>query len=291
VPLDLYTNVAIAFPRSPVHLAHAAYDLQLLSGGRFTLGLGSQIRAHIERRYGATWSEPAARMEETVLAVKAVLAAWQDRTPLDFRGRFSTHTLMPPNFDPGPNPHGVPPVVIGAVGPRMTGVATRVADGLVVHPLNSRRSLRNLTLRAVDAGLAAAGRDRSDFTVTAGAIVGVWDDEGRRPEVETALRSMVSFYGSTPAYRVMLDADGYGELQPQLQLLSRQGRWADMAGLIDDALLDLFTVRGTPAEVGAELRSRYGGVVDRVALSPMGGLSAASLAAIVSEAGAAPAGP
>ncbi|MDA8046118.1 MAG: TIGR03617 family F420-dependent LLM class oxidoreductase [Actinomycetota bacterium] len=286
-PLDLYTNVAIAFPRSPLHLAHMAHDLHSLSAGRFTLGLGSQVRPHIERRYGSVWSEPAARMRETVLAVKAVLRAWQDGTQLDFHGRFTTHTLMPPTFDPGPCPYGVPPVVVGAVGPRMTDVATEVADGLIVHPLNSERSLREHTLAAVDAGLARAGRDRAAFTVTAGAIVGVWEHESRRDAVSAALRTMVSFYGSTPAYRVLLEADGYGDLQPELHQLSKDGRWADMAGLIDDRVLDHFTLRGTPAEVGAALRRRYGDVVDRVALSPQGGLSTTALAEVISAAAAA----
>jgi probable F420-dependent oxidoreductase len=284
VPLDLYTNVAIALPRSPVHLAHTAHDLHVLSSGRFTLGLGSQIRAHIERRYGSSWSEPAERMKEMVRAVKAILAAWQDGTALDFRGRFTTHTLMPPAFNPGPTQHGVPPVVIGAVGSRMTDAATAVADGIIVHPLNSERSLRDHTLPAVERGLTRAGRDRTEFSITTGAIVGVWEHESRRSAVCDALRAMVSFYGSTPAYRVLLEADAYGDLQPELHRLSREGRWADMAGLIDDDVLDRFTVRGTPAEVGVALKARYEGVADRVALSPQGGLSPSALAELVAAA-------
>jgi probable F420-dependent oxidoreductase len=283
-PLDLYTNVAIAFPRSPVHLAHTAYDLHVLSGGRFALGLGSQVRAHIERRYGSTWSEPVARMKETVQAVKAILASWQDRTSLDFRGRFTTHTLMPPTFDPGPGPFGVPPVVVGAVGSRMTEAATQVADGLIIHPLNSDRSLHNHTLPAVEAGLERAGRDRSSFRITAGAIIGVWEDRSRQEEVTAALRAMVSFYASTPAYRVLLAADGYGDLQPELHRLSREGRWTEMAELVDNTVLDRFTLRGTPAQVGAGLRARYEGVADRVALSPQGGLSLSALAGLVAAA-------
>ncbi|MDE3203218.1 MAG: TIGR03617 family F420-dependent LLM class oxidoreductase [Acidobacteriota bacterium] len=280
-PLDLYTNVAIAFPRSPMHLAHTAHDLQRLSGGRFTLGLGSQIRAHIERRYGSQWSEPTARMKEMVLAVKAILRSWQDGTPLDFRGRFTTHTLMPPTFNPGPLEHGVPPIAIGAVGPRMTAMAAEVADGLIIHPLNSRRSLAEHTLPALERGLSRAGRGRDDFTVTAGAIVGVWEDESSRDHVNQSLRTLVSFYASTPAYRVLLEADGFAPLQPELHRLSREGRWAEMAGLVDEAVLDRFTVRGTPLEVGTELARRYDGLVDRVALSPQGGLSMPALAQLV----------
>lgn len=285
VPLDLYTNVAIAFPRSPMHLAHMAYDLHALTKGRFTLGLGSQVRAHIERRYGSVWSEPAARMRETILAVKAILTAWQDGTPLDFRGRFTRHTLMPPTFDPGPNPYGVPDVVLGAVGPRMTEVATEVADGLIVHPLNSSRSLHEHTLPLVERGLARAGRDRSEYTITAGAIVGVWEDPSDRARVEGALRAMVAFYGSTPAYRGLLEADGFGDLQPDLHRLSRGRQWAEMAALVDDDVLDRFTLRGDPEQVGTMLRARFDGVVDRVALSPQGTLSPAALARTVAAAG------
>ena len=168
VETDLMTNVAIAIPRSPMHLAHSAYDLQLLSHGRFRLGLGSQIRPHIEHRYGATWSRPAARMRETVLAVQAILRAWQDGTLLDFRGEFTRHTLMPPAFVPGPNPYGVPPVLLGALGPLMTRTAAEVADGLLVMPFHSHRHFRERTLPAVEAGLAAAGRDREGFAIRTG---------------------------------------------------------------------------------------------------------------------------
>ena len=153
VDVDLMTNVAIATPRSAMHLAHAAYDLQLLSKGRFRLGLGSQIKPHVENRYGATWSRPAARMREAVLATKAILTAWQDGTRLDFRGEFTRHTLMPPTFVPGPNPHGLPPVLMGALGPLMTRAAAQVADGLLVMPFHSHKHIRTNTLPAVEEGL------------------------------------------------------------------------------------------------------------------------------------------
>ncbi len=286
-PVDLYTNVAIAFPRSPVHLAHIAYDLHSLSGGRFMLGLGSQVRAHIEFRYGAAWERPVERMRETIEAVKAVLTSWQDDSTLDFRGRFTTHTLMPPTFRPGPNPAGIPPILLGAIGPRMTAVATGAADGLIVHPLNSPSALTRLTLPAVDRGLRSVGRDRSSFVVVAGAIVGVWEDDRRQQHVDHALRRMLAFYGSTPAYRLLLEADGFGELQPELHRFTKEGRWADMAGLIGDDMLDRYTVRGTPDEVGRGLAARYAGMVDRVALSPQGGLTAAALAQVIAAATAA----
>ena len=152
------SNVAIAFPRSPMHLANAAYDLQLLTSGRFRLGLGSQIGPQIERRFGSTWSRPAARMREIVLAIKAILAAWEGEARLDFRGEFTTHTLMTPTFDPGPNPYGKPPVLVGALGPRMTEIAAEVADGILVMPFNSARHLQ----RAHDARRRARARRRAD---------------------------------------------------------------------------------------------------------------------------------
>ena len=154
VETDLMTNVAIAMPRSPMHLAHTAHDLQRMSGGRFRLGLGSQIRPHIEKRYGATWSPPAARMREIVLAVKAILGAWQDGTRLDFRGEHTRHTLMPPTFVPGPLEWGPPPVLLGALGPVMTRTAAEVADGLLVMPFHSHRHVRERTLPAVAEGLS-----------------------------------------------------------------------------------------------------------------------------------------
>jgi probable F420-dependent oxidoreductase len=223
-------------------------------------------------------------MREITLAVKAILRSWQDGSTLDFRGEFTTHTLMPPTFDPGPNPHGVPPVLVGAVGPRMTRMAAEVADGLIIHPLNSERTIREHTLVHLKEGFGRVQGDRSSFQVISGAIVGVWEDEQTRSSVEQALRSMVAFYASTPAYRPLLDIEGYGGLQPALRDLTKQGRWAETPALVDDGMLDRFTVRGTPTEVGTGLFARYSDLVDRVALSPQGGLSAPGIAQIVAAA-------
>jgi probable F420-dependent oxidoreductase len=283
-PFDLYTNVAIAFPRSPVHLAHIAYDLQKLSGGRFILGLGSQIRAHVEYRYGSAFSSPALRMREWIEATKAIFAAWQDGVPLDFRGRFTTHTLMPPTFNPGPNPFGPAPILLGAVGPRMTDVATAVADGIILHPLNSRRTIAEHNLPQIERGLAGSGRGRREFQVIAGAIVGVWHDQDSKSQVEQALRTMLGFYASTPAYKLMLDIEGYGDLQPELRRLTKEGRWADMPALVDETMLDLFTCRGTAIEVGKALAAKFAGQVDRIALSPQGQLSPDDLRVLIAAA-------
>jgi probable F420-dependent oxidoreductase len=262
VDTDLMTNVAIALPRSPLHLAHAAYDLQLLSKGRFRLGLGSQIRPHIEHRYGATWHRPVGHMREIVLAVKAILSSWQDGSPLDFRGEFTRHTLMPPTFVPGPNPYGVPPVLLGALGPQMTRTAAEVADGLLVMPFHSHRHFRERTLIAVAEGLERAGRE--SVPIYPQAIVAM----GRTPaEQERALRgvrTLLAFYGSTPAYRPVLEVEGWGELQLELNALSKTGHVTAMVDLVDETMARTLAVVGTPEECAVEIGHRFGDVADRV---------------------------
>jgi probable F420-dependent oxidoreductase len=255
--LDLLTNVAMAFPRSPVHLAHAAYDLHALSGGRFRLGLGSQVRAHIENRYGSVWGRPVEHMRESVLATLAVLRAWQEGQPLRFEGTYTKHTLMTPIFDPGPNPYGVPKVLVGALGPKMVQMAAEVADGVLVMPFNSERHMRTRTMPAIEAGLAATGRDRSDIELTAEVIVSVGRNEAELAAAD-AVRFLLAFYGSTPAYRAVLDVEGRGELQPVLNTMSKRGEWAAMADLIDDDLVRTLAVRGTPSECAVQIASRFG---------------------------------
>ncbi|WP_433610483.1 TIGR03617 family F420-dependent LLM class oxidoreductase [Prescottella agglutinans] len=264
VDVDLMTNVAIALPRSPMHLAHTAYDLQTLSRGRFRLGLGSQIRPHIEKRYGAQWSRPAARMRETVLALKAIFDAWEGKSRLRFEGEFTTHTLMPPTFDPGPNPYGPPPICLGALGPLMTRTAAEVADGLLVMPFNSVRHFRERTLPAVEEGLERGRRSHEDLAIYPQVIVGV----GRTPEeldaASRGVRGLLAFYGSTPAYRPVLEVEGWADLQPRLNALSKQGEFAAMTDLIDDMMLTTLAVHGTPEECAAQIVARFGAHADRV---------------------------
>jgi probable F420-dependent oxidoreductase len=262
VETDLMTNVAIAMPRSPLHLAHAAWDLQLTSRGRFRLGLGSQIKVHVEKRYGATWSPPAARMREIVLAVKAILTSWQDGTPLSFRGEHTQHTLMPPTFVPGPNPWGPPPVLLGALGPLMTRTAAEVADGLLVMPFHSHRHVRERTLTAVAEGLAAAGR--TEVAIYPQAIVAMGRTADEQAAADAGVRGLLAFYGSTPAYRPVLEIEGWGDLQPQLNALSKTGDVATMFALVTDEMLQTLAVRGTPEECAAELTLRFGDLTDRV---------------------------
>jgi len=257
--LELMTNVAIAPPRSPLHLAHAAYDLQLYSGGRFRLGLGSQVRAHIEKRYGSKWERPAARMAETVTAIKAVFAAWEGTEPLNFRGEFYTHTIMSPNFNPGPNPFGPPPVLLGALGPVMTRTAAQVADGLLVMPFNSARHFAERTLPAVDEGLRRSQRAAGDFAIIAGAMVAVARDEADMAAAINGVATLISFYGSTPAYLPVLEVEGWAGIQPELNALSKQGRFAEMRHLVTDEMVARIGIVGAPEECAWQIAARFGG--------------------------------
>ncbi len=277
--LDLMTNVAIAFPRNPIHLAHQANDHQLLSSGRFFLGLGTQVRAQIEKRFGAQFDRPVERMTELIAALRAIFDAWNSGSRLDFRGDFYRHTLMTPTFSPGPNPHGPPPIYVGALGPRLTRAAAEHADGLLVMPFGSKRFLNESTMPAVRDGLRAAGRDPGEFAVIPEIIVSAGDDH-------TATRRLLAFYGSTPAYRPVLAAHGREDLQPELNAMSKQGRWAEMGRLIDDELLHAIAACGGPKEVAAHIRDRVsgvGGVCGTVFLYQPAPIGLETLAAIVDE--------
>jgi probable F420-dependent oxidoreductase len=278
--LELMTNVAIAFPRNPIHLAHQAIDHQLLSEGRFTLGLGTQIRTQIEKRFGADFDRPVARMAELVAALRAIFQTWSTGERLDFRGEFYRHTLMTPTFTPRANPYGPPPIYVGALGPRLTRATAEVADGLLVMPFGSRRYLEEATLPAVREGLSAAGRKLDEFAVVPEIIVSVLGDDN--PD-HAAARRLLAFYGSTPAYRPVLEVHGWGDLQPDLHALSKQGRWQEMGTLIDDEVLHTIAACGTPAEVAAHIRDRVAGVSDRICLYQPGPIEIEALARIVDE--------
>jgi probable F420-dependent oxidoreductase len=279
----LYTNVAIAFPRSPAHLAHTAWDLAALADGGFALGLGTQVRAHVERRYGSTWSHPAARMAEWIGAVRAFWDTWEHGAPLDFQGEHTRHTLTTPAFDPGPLSEGRtrPPIWLGALGPRMTEVALTVADGLLVHPFSSDRHTAEVTLPRVERALATAGRDRDAVTLVGEGIVACGRDTAEQAAADEGARWLVAFYGSTPAYEPVLATEGRAAIHPELRRLSREGRWDEMARLVDDDLLDAIVLRGDPDRVAARVRARFAGHVDRVGLYAPGGIADEALAAVV----------
>ena len=260
----LGTAISVAFARSPMTVAQSANDLQILTGGRFALGLGSQIKPHITRRFSMPWSRPAARMREFILAVRAIWEAWRTGEPLAFAGDFYTHTLMTPFFDPGPNPHGPPPILLAGVGPRMTEVAGEVADGFISHGFQTERYLREVTLPALLAGRERAGRTLEDFVISLPVFAVAADTEEQAEAGLAAVRGQIGFYGSTPAYRPVLELHGWGELQDELNSMTRQERWTRLPEAIPDEVLGAFAVVGTPEQVVDELHRRYADVVARV---------------------------
>jgi probable F420-dependent oxidoreductase len=262
----LGTAVALAFPRSPMSLAYIGNDLQVQSRGRFILGLGAQIRTHIEKRYSAAYDRPVARMRELVLAMRAIWRCWYEGARLDFRGEIYRHTLMTPIFEPSPNPYGPPLVFLAGVQPRMTAVAGEVADGIIVHPFNSRRFLDADLMPALQRGLTRGGRARADCSVMCQVLLATGFSDAEREVGLGMVRQQLAFYASTPAYLPMLEAHGWGAVQAELHTLSKRGEWAAMGDCISDEMLMTFAVVGAPEEIPALLHARYAGVADRLML-------------------------
>jgi probable F420-dependent oxidoreductase len=268
--LELGTAIAVAFARSPMTLAHTAWDLQALSGGRFVLGLGSQIKPHITKRFSMPWSHPAARMRELILAIGAIWDAWLTGAPLQFRGEFYTHTLMTPFFSPNRGDVeavGAPRIFLAGVGPAMTEVAGEVADGFICHPFTTERYLREITLPALERGREKAGKSFDGFEISGPSFVVTGATDEQRTAAGQAVRQQLAFYGSTPAYRPVLDLHGWGDLQTDLNRLSKAGDWKAMGGLIDDDMLATFAIVADPEDVAGGLAARYGDVVTRVTLA------------------------
>ncbi len=261
--IELATGIAVAFARTPMVLAYTANDLQQMSKGRFSLGLGSQIKPHIEKRFSMPWSHPARRMREYILALQAIWKSWNEQTPLKFDGEFYKHTLMTPFFAPTPNPYGPPKVFLAAVGELMTEVAGEVADGIIIHGFTTERYVKEVTMPAVERGLQKAGRERSAIQVSGPLFVVTGTTDEEVEAAKQGVKQQIAFYGSTPAYRGVLELHGWGDLQTELNALSKKGGWVEMGELIDDEILNTFAVVADPEGVGAELKRRYGGVVDR----------------------------
>ncbi len=265
--IDLTTGIAVAFARSPMTLANVGHDLNAASKGRFRLGLGSQIRPHITKRYSMPWSSPAARMREIILAMRAIWACWHNGEPLEFLGKFYTHTLMTPFFTPTNTEYGPPKVYLAAVGPLMAEVAGEVADGLLVHGFTTQAYLENVTLPALERGFAKAGKTRADFEIAYPVFSVKGRDEKEIAAQTKKMREQVAFYGSTPAYKPVLDSIDAGDLQPELNAMSKQGRWEDMGDLIGDDVLSKFAVQGDVVEIAKQIKARYGHIADRTAAS------------------------
>lgn len=261
--VELITAIAVAFARTPMLLAHMGHDLNALSKGRFVLGLGSQIRAHITKRFSMPWSHPAARMREFILAMRAIWANWHQGEALEFHGRFYTHSLMTPFFTPTNIEHGAPRVFLAAVGPLMTEVAGEVADGMIVHAFTTEKYLRETTIPALERGFVKAGKKREDFEISYPCFVVTGRDEEELAASKNLVRQQIAFYGSTPAYKPVLESVDAGELQGELNAMSKQGRWAEMGLLITDDMVNAFAVVGGPSEIAGQIKQRFGDVVDR----------------------------
>lgn len=265
--IELGTSIAVAFARSPMTLANTAWDLQAYSKGRFILGLGSQIKPHITKRFSMPWSKPAARMREMVLAIRAIWDTWLNGTPLDFRGEFYTHTLMTPFFTPAAadlSGFGPPKIFLAGVGELMTEVAGEVCDGFICHGFTTEKYLREVTIPALARGRARAGKTLDGFEIVGPSFVVTGNTAEELQQAASGTRQQIAFYGSTPAYRPVLDLHGWGDLQDRLNTLSKQGKWVEMGTLITDEVLDAFAVVGEPEQIAPELTKRYGDVIQRI---------------------------
>jgi probable F420-dependent oxidoreductase len=261
--LEFGTGITVAFARNPMTLAVVANDVQLLTKGRFMLGMGSQIKPHITKRFSMPWSHPAPRMREMVLAIRAIWKSWETGEKLDFRGEFYTHTLMTPFFNPGPNPYGNPKILLAGVGEYMTEVAGEVGDGFLVHGFTTERYLREVSLPALERGAARGAKTRADLTISYPGFVVTGADDAAVEQAAKAVREQIAFYGSTPAYRPVLELHGWGDLQSELNTLSKRGEWVQMGELITDEILNEFAVVCPLDQVATQVRARFDGLVDR----------------------------
>ncbi len=264
--IDLGTSVAIAFSRSPMETAQTAWDLQSLSDGRFVLGLGTQVRAHVERRFSMPFDRPAARLREYILALRAIWESFQAEGPLKFEGEFYRHTLMTPFFNPGPIDHPEIPVYIAGVNTKLAELAGELCDGFHVHPFHSPEYLRKTVKPAITEGARKAGRSAENVELATSVFVVSGGDEREATEQRESVRSQISFYASTPTYRTVLEAHGWEEVGERLGTLAREKKWREMPALITDEMLEAFIVEAAPQEIGAVLGERYEGLIDRVAL-------------------------
>lgn len=280
--IELGTSITVAFARSPMSLAYTADDLQRYSGGRLLLGLGSQVRAHIVRRFDMPWDRPVARMRDYILALRAIWSSWHGGEPLKFEGEFYRHTLMPQAFVPPAHEFGPPKVLLAGVGELMTRLAGEVADGFLCHGYTTGRWLRERTLPALSEGRARAGKTMDGFTVAASPFIVT----GTAEQIEAALptvRDRIAFYASTPAYRGVFELHGWDDMSEELTRLSKEGRWTDMGGLITDEMVNAFAIVAAPSDVPGLVAQRFGGILTRMSLRPPAGLDAAVAAKLVRE--------
>lgn len=265
--LELGTSIAVAFARNPMTLANIGWDLQSFSRGRFILGLGSQIKPHITKRFSMEWSHPAARMRELVLAIRSIWDTWLTGTPLQFRGEFYRHTLMTPFFTPDRSDNsewGSPRIFLAAVGELMTEVAGEVCDGFICHGFTTERYLREITIPALQRGRIKAGKTMDGFEIVGPSFVVTGASAAEIDLAATSTKQQIAFYGSTPSYRGVLELHGWNDVHAQLNALSKQGKWESMGELVTDEMLNTFAVVGEPEQIAPELHKRYGDVIARM---------------------------
>jgi probable F420-dependent oxidoreductase len=261
--IELGTSVAIAFSRSPMEMAQTAWDLQDLSEGRFILGLGTQVKAHIKRRFSMPWDRPVARLREYIGALRAIWGSFQIGEPLQFEGQFYRHTLITPFFNPGPIEHPDVPIYVAGVNTGLARLAGEICDGFHVHPFHSPEYVRRTLKPAIAEGAEKEGRDPGEIELATSVFVITGEESGEQRE---KLRAQISFYASTPTYRTVLEAHGWADVGEQLGKLARDKRWEEMPELITDEMVSAFAVEAVPGEVGDALKERYEGLIDRVSL-------------------------
>lgn len=262
--IELVTSVVVAFARNPMSLALQAHELNRLAEGRLILGIGSQVKPHIERRFSMPWHKPARQMREFIEAMNAIFACWYDGIRLDYQGEYYQHTLMPSTFTPPDNdPVNKPDILLSATGPLMTKVAGEVADGLITHPFSTERYLKEVTVPAVEEGLTKRGRTLDSFQVDYAPMLAIGTTEEELEQAIAVVKDRIAFYGCTVAYRPVLELHGWGALQDELIPLNRAHRRSDMVGLIDDDVLQTIAIIGSPQEVVTEMKRRFSGVVSR----------------------------
>ena len=276
--IELGTGIAVAFARNPMIVANVGWDLQDYSRGRLLLGLGTQIKPHIEKRFSMPWSHPVRRMGEFVVAMREIWDCWLGGTKLSFDGDFYTHRLMTPMFTPEPQPYGMPKIFIAAVGELMTELCGEVADGMLAHAFTTKRYFDEVTTPALLRGMARSGRDRSEFQLSCPVFVVTGNDEAEMAAAAVGTRKQIAFYASTPAYRKVLELHGWGDVQTELRRLSLEGQWDTMANLIDDSILEAFAVVAPIDELAGALRRRCDGVIDRVMVGLPSTISEAGVA-------------
>lgn len=281
--IELGTSIAVAFARNPMTVANVGWDLQAYSEGRFLLGLGSQIKPHIEKRFSMPWSQPVKRMREFVLAMREIWSCWQAGTRLDFEGDFYTHTLMTPMFTPEPLAHGFPKVFVAAVGEAMTEMCGEVADGLLAHAFTTKRYFEEVTTPALMRGMERSGRKRSEFQLSCPLFVVTGTDDVEVAANAAGTRKQIAFYASTPAYRKVLELHGWGDLQTDLHRLSKEGGWDEMGTLIDDEILQTFAVVSPLEQLATAVRQRCDGVIDRVMIGFPSSVDEATATAVLEE--------